>query len=252
MYDQAQAWSKIASRYEQEFIDPYRGDVHNPMLRALRQMRGLDRLTAADFGCGLGPLLPFLAERFQAVWGVDFAPEMIAQARQRCASLPNVRFLEQPFGDLSPLYGQIDVATSVNSLVLPDVRQLDEALVQIRRCLRPGGKLFGIVPSLDGVHYHTMLLLDRALRSGKPLDAARMNAASLAEHGSYCFAFGRFHFQGIEQHFWQPFEIPYRLKRAGFKRVQMRKTLLSWKQFSGWKELQDYPPPWDWCFLARV
>lgn len=250
--DQAAAWSRAAEFYEREFVDPYRPDAANPVLRALQRLRRAGTQTAADFGCGRGPLLPLLASRFREVWAVDFAPAMIAAARQAAAGLHNVRFLERSFADLSPLYGQIDVATAINSLVLPDIRLLEQALAEMRRCLRPGGRLFAIVPSIDSVHYHTMLLVDRALASGKPLEAARRHAAHFVDHVCYDFAFGQFMFQGIEQHFWQPFEIPYRLRRTGFRRWQIRKVRLAWAQFALGEDLQSHPRPWDWCFLART
>ena len=64
-----------------------------------------------------------------------------------------------------------------------------------------------------------------------PEDKARRNAAHHAEHEYYDFAFGTFRFKGLEQHFWQPFEVRYRLRRAGFRRMRMAKVHLSWEQF---------------------
>jgi SAM-dependent methyltransferase len=250
MHDQASAWGRSASAYEKQFIDPYRADVRNPVVSALRRMRGAASLTAGDLGCGTGPLLPLLAERFAKVHAVDFSADMLARARSRCQGLTNVSFHERAFSDLAPLHGQLDVAVSINSLVLPDLEQMEQALVQMRLCLKPGGRLYGIVPSIDSVFYETMLLVDRARKRGLPLEQARKNAANLAEHSSYDFAFARFFHHGIEQHFWQPYEIPYRLRRAGFRRWQLRKTRLAWAQFAGARDLAGLPPPWDWSFVA--
>ena len=50
----------------------------------------------------------------------------------------------------------------------PDLRQLEAALRQARAVLRPGGRLLGILPAMDAVHYYTMLLVDRALRVHRP------------------------------------------------------------------------------------
>jgi SAM-dependent methyltransferase len=41
----------------------------------------LDRREALDFGCGVGRLTQALADRFEAVWGVDIAPSMIEGAK---------------------------------------------------------------------------------------------------------------------------------------------------------------------------
>ena len=112
------------------------------------------------------------------------------------------------------------------------------------------GCTLGILPAMDAVHYYTMLLIDRALKAGKPIDAARKSADHHCEHPYYDFAFGQFRFHGLDQHFWQPFEVRYRFARAAFTLKRLKKIHLSWKQFAGGKELQEYAPPWDWFFLA--
>jgi hypothetical protein len=84
-----------------------------------------------------------------------------------------------------------------------------------------------------------------------PLEMARQNASQHAEHETYDFALGQFHFRGLEQHFWQPFEVRYRFERAGLALKRLKKVFLAWKQFEGCGELQQYAPPWDWFFLAK-
>jgi SAM-dependent methyltransferase len=154
--------------------------------------------------------------------------------------------------EIGALPDRFDVAVAVNSLVMPDPRELDESLKQIHAVLRPGGRFLGIVPAMDAVHYVTTLLLDRALLTGMPLESARRNAAAHGEHKYYDFAFGEFHYQGLHQHFWHPFEVRYRLARTGFRRVRKAKVLLSWEQFPCSKELKIHPAPWDWFFSAEA
>lgn len=250
MSEQAHHWSRAAQGYEEAFIDPYLPEVRNPLMQALAALAD-KRKTAADFGCGIGPLLPYLAEHFGQVIAVDFAEGMLARARERCANLPNVAFHPCDLTNLDALAGQVDVAVAVNSLVLPDTVALDAALRAIHATLRDDGHFLGIVPAIDAVHYFTMLLLDRARLAGMPESKARQNAAHHAEHEYYDFAFGTFRYQGLEQHFWQPFEVRYRLRRAGFHRVRMAKVHLAWHQFGCACDLGDEAPPWDWFFHAR-
>jgi SAM-dependent methyltransferase len=186
------------------------------------------------------------------VHAVDFAEGMLARAREINLGRPNLSFLKTDLTDLKTLHGQIDVAVAVNSLILPDVGNLEKALAEIYRCLRPGGVFMGILPAMDAVHYHNMLLLDRALEAGKPLLAARKNAAHFGDFDAFDFGFGLFRFEGLEQHFWQPFEIRHRLSKAGFHLGHLKKVRLSWRQFSCGQELKKYPPPWDWFFQAQA
>lgn len=250
--DQAHYWSQVSASYEKEFVDPYRPAVRSPLLRRLRAIRGARLKTIADLGCGIGPLLPFLSDHYQHVYAIDFAPGMLERARQSCSGRPNIEFVERSLTDLGMLAGKIDVAVAVNSLVMQDLGELGKALEQIRCILKPNGRFHGIVPAMDGVHYYTMLLMDRALDAGKPMAVARKNAAHHNDHKLYDFAFSEFRFQGLEQHFWQPFEIRYRLRRAGFRDAKLARVWLDWKQFAWSRDLQRNPPPWDWYFEARV
>jgi SAM-dependent methyltransferase len=248
MADQEECWSRVAKVYEKEFIDPYRPEVVRPVHRILRAFARRGCKSVADLGCGIGPLLPFLSEHFEAVWGVDFASAMLERAR---VTAPGCLLLHRSLLDLTPLYGQLDVAVTINSMVMPSVSDQERALSEIHRCLKPNGYVVAVLPAMDGVHYLTMLLVDRARDAGMPLEAARKNAAKLNDLDAYDFAFGQFRFEGIEQHFWQPFEIRHRFKRAGLRVVLLRKLRLAWRQFAGWRELQKHPAPWDWLVIAR-
>ena len=252
MNDQAAAWGKAASIYEREFVDPDLPEVKNPVRPLLNALARRGATVVADLGCGTGPLLPFLAQTFATVYAVDFAEGMLVRAREAASGAKNVTFMRRPLQDLTPLHGQLDVAVAVNSLVMPDVRDIDRALEQVRLCLRPGGVFLGIVPAMDAVHYQTMLLHDLALARGQPLEAARKHAAALNDHGDYDFAFGQCGFHNIEQHFWQPFEVRYRFEKAGLSLSRLKKVHLAWRQFAGSRELTKHPPPWDWFFAATT
>lgn len=245
-------WSAAASVYEKEFIDPQRAGGLAPLHARLLELTQSGARSVTDLGCGIGPLLPFLAQHFSTVVGVDFAPGMLERARQTCGALKNVTIQMLPFTDLAPLQGQFDVGVAVNSLILPDIRALEASLNQVRACLKPGGSLLAVIPAMDAVHYCAMLLLDRALASGKPMEAARKNAAHHGEHTLYDFAFGQFKYRGLEQHFWQPFEIEYRLHRAGFRAVRWSRLPLSWEQHACGGEFAHLPPPWDFLVEAEA
>jgi SAM-dependent methyltransferase len=255
IHKQAEHWNRQEARYDEIFLDPYGPDVVNPLWEELASIPAAERKTAADLGCGTGTLLPYLAERFQSVIALDFAPDMLRRARSRLeiAALDRVTFLERAMHELDDLAGAIDVAVAVNSLVMPDVRLIDRTLCSIRKSLRPDGLFMGVVPSIDAIYYHMMLLIDHSLDQGFPLVEAEKLAALHVERRQYDFAFGRFQFEGLRQKFWQPFEVEYRLKKAGFSAPILKKVLYPWDEsLASGGDLTAFPPSWDWFFRTRA
>jgi SAM-dependent methyltransferase len=253
--DQSRSWSRHAARYDEVFLDPYGPAVRNPLWAALDAVEDAGSKTVADLGCGTGPLLNPLLERFDRVFALDFAPRMLERARARVAEVDRdrVTFLERTMEDLDDLAETLDVAVAVNSLVMPDVRGIHRVLAAIRASLRPGGVFLGIAPSMDAIQYHTMLLYEQALERGlTPLEAEQF-AATHGEHHCYDFAFGRFRYQGLRQKFWMPFEFEHRFHKAGFRSVTLDRVLYPWDQnFAGAAEFADEPPSWDWFFRAEA
>jgi len=247
---QARFWSEAAPHYEEEFVDPFLADVNNPLPSILESLSDPER-AVADLGCGIGPLLPQLSRCFGKVLAVDFSEGMLKRAREAGPVLSNISFHCCSFLQLDRLGEKVDLAVAVNSLVLADALQRQEALRQIYQMLNPGGIFLGIVPAIDAVHYHTLLLIDLARQEGLSQPEAEARAASQAEHSYYDFATGTFRYQGLEQHFWQPFEIPYCLRRVGFRNIRRQRIRLSWTQFAGGRHLSGLPAPWDWFFQAR-
>jgi SAM-dependent methyltransferase len=244
-------WSRHARCYEDIFLDPYAPGVENPLWTELDAIPDAGRKTVVDLGCGTGPLLLHLAARFGRVIALDFAPGMIDRARGRLGpeAADRITFLTRPMHELDDLAGQVDVAVAVNSLVMPDICLIDRTLRAIRASLRPGGLFLGIVPSIDAIAYHTMLLVDRALERGLPPKEAERLAAVQAERRYYDFLFGRFRFQGLHQKFWQPFEIEHRLTKSGFTSVTLGKVLYPWDDsLANADELSEFPRSWDWSF----
>jgi len=248
MHDQAQAWSSVARRYDDLFVDPYHKDATNPVRRALEKVANAKELTIGDLGCGVGSFLPWLAARFKRVVAVDFAEGMLKEAQVRCKFLKNVTYHHLPFAELPRLAKKLDVAVTMNSLVSADVMVLDQGLAGMRQTLKPGGTLYGIVPSLEGLHYHVMLLIDLAVELGQPLEKAYRFAAQKAELHGYDFNTATFTFDRIRQHLWLRDEVGYRLAKAGYRRTQVRKAGLPWDQFAEGKVLNKHPKSWDWAF----
>jgi ubiquinone/menaquinone biosynthesis C-methylase UbiE len=94
-----------------------------------------------DVGCGTGNLLPFLEARgyrMQEYVGVDLSPEMLRIARTKPGRVP-ASWITADAARLPLRESSFDIAVSASVLHYWD--DVDAALAEIRRVLRPGGHL---------------------------------------------------------------------------------------------------------------
>jgi arsenite methyltransferase len=121
-----------------------------------------------DVGCGPGfycaELLAEVGES-GSVTGVDSSPAMLALAARRCASHDNVELLEGEAVDLPVRDESFDAALSVQ--VIEYVPDVEKALAELRRVLRPGGRV--LIWDIDwdtlSVHSGDPGLSERVLRA---------------------------------------------------------------------------------------
>lgn len=96
---------------------------------------------ALDIGCGPGLTTEALARSVGStgqVLGIDIAQPMLAIAQQRCQVLPQARFELADVTRLPCADASFDVALA--SQVYEYVEQVDDALRELARVLRPGGR----------------------------------------------------------------------------------------------------------------
>jgi arsenite methyltransferase len=103
---------------------------------------------AVDIGTGPGFLAFELAERVGppgSVLGVDTSEPMLALAAQRCAGQPHVRFAPADARVLPLSDEEVDLAVSVQ--VFEYVDDVEAALAEMHRVMRPGGR--AVIVSTD-------------------------------------------------------------------------------------------------------
>lgn len=105
------------------------------MLEIVGEVTGLRIL---DAGCGSGPLSQKLVDRGALVSGFDLSPAMIEIARERLGEHAQLRVadLNEPLD-----YAEDSFDVVMSSLVFHYLHNWDGALCEMRRILRPGGRL---------------------------------------------------------------------------------------------------------------
>lgn len=244
-------WDKIADRYEQEIISPFQEGVVNPLFDEILSLPNKQEKTAADLGCGTGPLLPFLSDHFKQVTAVDFSPRMIRTAKRRVHA-QNISFCRSSLTDLSRFYNQFDVAVAVNSILFPSSRSVDTILSEIHRTLTPDGSLMAIFPSMEVILYQGALIFDREIEKIGDEEKALWATKRILERRKFDFISGIYDDDGQRQKFFYAFEIKHRLKKAGFKNIRIKKVLYPWDgQIGSFEPFDDQPRLWDWFITAK-
>lgn len=243
-----QAWDRISGDYYSEILSPLKDSKHNPLIDDLQALKS-KKLSVIELGCGLGELIPFLEENFRTVTAIDFSQEMISQAKTRSAR-SSTNFQVMDIADTIGMDASFDVAVAVNSILASSLVKLNQMIRTVFKILKPGGRLFAIIPAMESYIYQNMLFVDRELEKEVPQEKVILQASKKLDHKSYDAFHGLIDFEGDVQKAFYRFEIVYRFGKAGFVDFNIVRVPYRWTK---WKEAGQmyYPgedPPWDWYF----
>lgn len=132
-----QSFDHLVRRYDR-FAELVSDELHAYLKFHLPRASG----RAVDLGCGSGVHTTVLAGHFNEVLAVDLSELMLAVARQR-RPRGNVRYEHRDLADVTPWQdGQFDLVFT--AYTLHHVPDLELALLELRRLVRPGGQLIAV------------------------------------------------------------------------------------------------------------
>jgi ubiquinone/menaquinone biosynthesis C-methylase UbiE len=157
-----------------------------------------------DAGCGTGDFIPDLLARGGQVFALDFAPEMIEQARARVSANGGDRGVQYSVGDVTDLPFETNYFDAVIGVGLIEyLTDVDSALRQMFRVLKPGGILIVTVPNIVS----PFMAYETFVPKCKGVVKSALAAVGLREvERSY-----------LQRHF-VPWRLDHQLKRIGFRK----------------------------------
>jgi ubiquinone/menaquinone biosynthesis C-methylase UbiE len=127
------------------------GPSHRVLIGRIRALVGNARFRLLDVGCGTGVFAARVREEFarSEVWGVDLVASMLSKGRHRWNGPAGRAIPVQGDSERLPFAtGSFDLVTSSNSF--HHYPRQDVAIQEMRRVLRPGGRLLIIDGYRDG------------------------------------------------------------------------------------------------------
>jgi ubiquinone/menaquinone biosynthesis C-methylase UbiE len=135
-------WGRRAARFDADFGHSIRTDEERAAWDRVFTLAvgGRDGLDALDIGCGTGFLSLELAARGHRVTGIDFAPQMLALAKEKAASAGvAIRFEEADAENLPFSPASFDLV--ITRHVLWTLPHPEAAISEWIHVLRPGGRV---------------------------------------------------------------------------------------------------------------
>jgi len=176
---------------------------------------------------------------------------MVRVAREKCSELKNVVVKKENMLRMKH-NNKFNVVLSINSLLMPSFKEIKRAVKNINNSLKEDGICFIIVPSMESLLYHGLLLLDSELKKTRENTAKRRVKEKLGLK-KMDFLFGYFREGKYKQKFYYLHELRYLLKKAGFKNISISKVEYSWKSDSDIGDYERFPKEeklWDWFVRA--
>ena len=245
-----QYWDSLADNYEDNLLEISREDIEGALADELSLLRGKD-VSVADLGCGPGSLLPLLVRYFNDVIAVDYAEQLLNQARRRCRSR-KVRFASYDLSEGRKLPFKVEVVCCINALIDPDRNKRTGMLRSLRSVMQKKGVAVIVVPALESVFhvYHTLRMIRE--RAGGMDGLGLREAERMLRAEVQSFSDGIVRVGGTPTKYWMREELINCLKEQGLRVQRIRKVEYKWSE-----EIVNPPgwlheaPPWDWMVLCE-
>jgi 2-polyprenyl-3-methyl-5-hydroxy-6-metoxy-1,4-benzoquinol methylase len=229
-------WNRLASRFESEACDIAREESG----AAVRRSFELARLpktggVLVDMGCGIGTFIREYGPRFAEIVGVEYAPDILARAKQRCAHMDHVTWYNCGAAQAAKRIGaRADVTVCMNVITSSNGATRAAIWRGLAAVTKPGGFALVVVPSIE-----SDAMVEQETNGKKPRKTKQRAKGLVWRSDAW------------QKHFAQD-ELSRNLGRAGFMLRDMSRAHYPWS-IEGMRETKArrLRRPWDWIVLAQ-
>ena len=243
-------WDKHADSFEDEIFSVFDNDTAGLIVSKLDKY-GSRRQVASDIGCGIGGFLPDMSRCFKSVLAVDISSKCLKRAEKLYPVLRNVSYRHADLTDPKLKLSKVDLALSVNSVLMPSIRDRREMTKNICRHIKPGGHLVITVPSVESAMLTSAMLVEWNLRIGISPGSATAARFS-APPSSRQLRDGVFIIDGVPTKHFLKEELTHVLASSDMTVLESEKIDYPWtSEFERPPKWMKDPYPWDWLIVAK-
>lgn len=240
-------WEKIAPGYEEEIFDVLHNDKKAIIRSAIAAVASPSK-TVIDAGCAVGKWLPVLAPAFKKVYAADISAGNLSIASKKHSAFNNIEYLRVDLSGKAKL-PVCDVAICINAILTDSVKKRDAFFSNLSRCVKKGGHLILVVPSLESWMFshivQTKWKIDKALHTEKLTGKQGLEKYNNAKQG-------HLDIDHVPTKHYIKEELMLLLSREGFEAERFEKIEYDWTtEFIKPPKWLTKPGPWDWMVVAK-
>ena len=252
MRESKNPWDQVALNYDEEVISPLYHATYNPLQEHLAEIKNKNSKIVGDFGCGTGPMLPLLSEQFKQVYALDYSPQMLKIAFEKMQNYPEkqlkkVCFEQGSLTQLTKFEGMLDVALTINSVIMTDFNDLKKSFTGIYNSLKKKSYYIAILPALEAIQEEFHHTYQKELKKYVSPDLALASTRKKLEAKRINFELGTYNTGDMIQKYFTRFELEGYLARTGFKNIRFDRVVYGREYSYNYVDnnLKTHPFMWD-------
>ncbi len=248
-------WNDFADEYDEFVIDAFTyGRRHT--IASTMENHASPELDIADYGCGPGKILPFLAQKFRHVYAYDFSDKLLDIARQHSEGLKNVEIAQADLSKPVDNFPMVDVIVTLNAIIMPDAKLRLQFMRGMASRIKPGGHLIMNVPSVESLLYSAFRETEWYRKQGYTPKKAEFQTDISSLTGPRMLAQGVM-YRGTEptKHYLREELIVLVRDEMNLDLIDILKVEYDWKTDFEDDNIPDWmgePFPWDWLVIAKA
>jgi SAM-dependent methyltransferase len=225
-------WDRLAGKFETQVCDIADQETDDYLERFVKLAKVPAGGVLVDLGCGIGTFIAKFGAPFREIVGVEFAPRIIARAKQRCAGMKGISWLTLDIPRAAARIGRkSDFTVCLNVITQQSEVRRAALWASLAAVTRRGGHTLVVIPSLEA---------ERLIEKVSGGNGATIHAGGLVDRDG-----------DLQKHFTRR-ELEEIFAANGFAVKRIGRARYSWTE-EGVRETKARAKnrPWDWMCLAQ-